>query len=83
MVKHAKPEPEAYNLALKKLGLLTKEVIAIEDNLDGLKAAMSAELKCFAFPGSVQSGATFADRSIVTHDIFQSVFNIVNECLAA
>ena len=83
MVKHAKPEPEAYNLALKKLGLLPKEVIAIEDYLDGLNAAMSAELKCFPFPGSVQSGATFADRRIVTHDIFQSVFNIVNECLAA
>jgi len=83
MVKHEKPEPDAYNLALKKLGLLPKEVIAIEDNLDGLKAAMSAELKCLAFPGSMQSEATFTDRSSVTHDIFRSVFNIVNERLAA
>ena len=83
MIKHEKPEPDAYNLALKKLGLLPKEVIAIEDNLDGLKAAMSAELKCFAFPGSMQSEATFTDRTIVTHDIFQSVFNTLNERLAA
>ena len=42
MVKHEKPEPDAYNLALKKLGLRPNEVIAIEDNLDGLKAAISA-----------------------------------------
>ena len=77
------PEPDAYNLALKKLGLLPHDVIAIEDNLDGLKAAMSAELKCFAFPGRMQSEDIFKDRSSVTHDIFQSVFNIVNERLAA
>ena len=83
LVKHEKPEPDAYNLALKKLGLLPKEVIAIEDNLDGLKAAMSAELKCFAFPGSMQSEAIFTDISILTNDIFQSVFNILNEHLAA
>ena len=83
MVKYEKPEPDAYNLALKKLGLLPKEVIAIEDNLDGLMAAMSAELKCLAFPGSMQSEAAFKDKSIVTQDIFQSVSNILNEQLAA
>tara|TARA_B100001057_G_scaffold353104_1_gene354917 strand:- start:606 stop:1265 length:660 start_codon:yes stop_codon:yes gene_type:complete len=79
MVKHEKPEPDAYNLALKKLGLRPNEVIAIEDNLDGLKAAISAELECFAFPGCMQSEAIFTDRSIITHDIFQSVCNILNE----
>ena len=81
MVKHGKPEPDAYNLALKKLGLLPNEVIAIEDNLDGLKAAMSAELKCLAFPGSLQSEAIFTDTSILTKDIFPSVLNILNERL--
>ena len=83
MVKHEKPEPDAYNLALKKLGLLPHDVIAIEDNLDGLKAAMSAELKCFAFPGRMQSEAIFKDRSILTHDIYKSVLNMLNKRLAA
>ena len=83
MVKHEKPEPDAYNLALKKLGLLPHDVIAIEDNLDGLKAAMSAELKCFAFPGSMQSEAIFKDKNILTHDIFKSVLNILDKRLAA
>ena len=82
MVKCGKPEPDAYNLALKKLGLLPNEVIAIEDNLDGLKAAMSAELKCLVFPGSLQSEAIFTDTSILTKDIFPSVLNILNERLA-
>jgi len=81
MVKYGKPEPDAYNLALKKLGLLPNEVIAIEDNLDGLKAAMSAELKCLAFPGSLQPEAMFTDTSILTKDIFPSVLNILNERL--
>ena len=83
MVKHEKPEPDAYNLALKKLGLLPHEVIAIEDNLDGLKAAMSAEIKCLVFAGSMQSEAIYKDRSILTHDIFKNIFNILNENLAA
>ena len=81
MVKCGKPEPDAYNLALKKLGLLPNEVIAIEDNLDGLKAAVSAELKCLAFPGSLQSEAIFSDTGILTKDIFPSVLNILNERL--
>ena len=44
---------------------------------------MSAELKCFAFPGRMQSEAIFKDRSILTHDIFKSVLNILNKRLAA
>ena len=83
MVKHEKPEPDAYNLALKKLGLLPHEVIAVEDNLDGLKAAMSAEIKCLVFPGSMQSESIYKDRSVLTHDIFKNIFNILNENLAA
>ena len=83
MVNREKPDPASYNLALKKLGLLPSEVIAIEDNLDGQKAAISAELECFVYPGSMQDETIFQNRNMITHDIAQSILDFVNRRHAA
>ncbi len=83
MVVREKPDPEAYNLALRKLGLLPSEVIAIEDNLDGQKAALSAELKCFVYPGSMQDEAIFKHKNLITNDIEKSIFDFLNQRHAA
>ena len=83
MVNRGKPDPEAYNLALKKLGLLPSEVIAVEDNLDGQKAALSAELECFVFPGSMQDEDTFKHKNMITYDIARSIYDRLNRQNAA
>lgn len=49
-VKRAKPAKDAYEFALKKLAQIPEYCVAIEDNLDGVKAAKSAGLDCVAFP---------------------------------
>jgi HAD superfamily hydrolase (TIGR01509 family) len=41
-VKEGKPNPEMYNLAIKKLGLLPNECMIIEDNENGIKAAKAS-----------------------------------------
>jgi HAD superfamily hydrolase (TIGR01509 family) len=41
-VQHMKPHPEAYNIALKKTGLKSSEVIAFEDSSKGIEAAEAA-----------------------------------------
>lgn len=41
-VRHAKPHPESYLLALKRSGLQAHEVIAFEDSQSGLDAAKAA-----------------------------------------
>jgi beta-phosphoglucomutase len=41
-VKHSKPDPEAYLLALEKTGLTAEEVITFEDSETGAKAAKAA-----------------------------------------
>lgn len=38
-VKKAKPDPEIYIKAIEKLGLKPKEVMIVEDNFNGIKAA--------------------------------------------
>jgi HAD superfamily hydrolase (TIGR01509 family) len=50
-VKHPKPDKAAYTFALENLGEKPADCIAIEDNLDGVAAAIAAGLDCVAFPG--------------------------------
>ncbi len=41
-VKRGKPDPEMYNTAINKLGLDAKECMIIEDNENGIKAALAS-----------------------------------------
>lgn len=41
-VKKAKPDPEIYNVAIKRLGLLPEECLVVEDNKNGVESAKSA-----------------------------------------
>lgn len=50
-LKHPKPAPDAYLYALQQLDLTANDCVAIEDNGDGLAAALSAGVGCVAFPG--------------------------------
>lgn len=54
MVKESKPKPEIYLLACEKLGVEPKETIAIEDSLNGIRAAYSAGMKPIMVPDIVQ-----------------------------
>lgn len=52
-VKKAKPFPEIYQKAIKKLGIRKEEAIAIEDSLNGVKAALAAGIKTLHFSHGV------------------------------
>jgi beta-phosphoglucomutase len=41
-VSNGKPDPEIYNLAISKLGLKPKECLIVEDNENGIKAALAS-----------------------------------------
>ncbi len=41
-VSNGKPDPEIYNLAISKLGLKPKECLIVEDNDNGIKAALAS-----------------------------------------
>jgi HAD superfamily hydrolase (TIGR01509 family) len=41
-VARAKPDPEMYNLAIKQFGITPKECLVIEDNENGIRAAISS-----------------------------------------
>ena len=83
VVEKPKPDPDAYNTALKKLGLLPDQAIAVEDNLDGYYAAIKATLECVAFPGSMQHEEAFAKITQVSSNVAQSVIDAVESRIAA
>jgi len=49
-VGRPKPDPAAYSFALQSLGEDHGDCVAVEDNVDGVRAALAAGLTCVAFP---------------------------------
>ena len=64
-VKHSKPAPDVYQLALSRLGLQAHEAVAIEDTSTGVRAARSAGLTCLAIPQAHSAQQDFSAASAV------------------
>ena len=58
-VGQPKPDKAAYSFALQSLGEESGDCIAIEDNLEGVRAAAAAGLKCVAFPNENTANNNF------------------------
>lgn len=68
-VETPKPAPDIYIAALKKLGLDSSEVIAIEDSAPSMAAALAAGIATFVVPGQLWVGGTFEGASAVLPDL--------------
>ena len=69
-VSENKPAPEAYLVALDRLGIATDSAVAVEDNPDGLASAVAAGLRCYAVPGLLHDAANF-DAAIAVQDVLK------------
>jgi beta-phosphoglucomutase-like phosphatase (HAD superfamily) len=64
-VQQPKPGPAAYEFAVRSLGEQPGGCVAVEDNVDGVRAATAAGLTCVAFPNANTADGDFtaaADR---------------------
>ncbi len=68
-VKNSKPAQDAYDFALTKLSQRPNDCIAIENNLDGLKAAQAAGLSCVAFPDANTVHHNFESASLLVNHL--------------
>jgi HAD superfamily hydrolase (TIGR01509 family) len=66
-VAHVKPAPDLYLAALVQLGVLPHEAVAIEDALNGLRAAKAAGLTCVVVPNKFLQCAPFDGADIRLH----------------
>lgn len=66
-----KPAEDAYVVALVRLGLRGRDCVAVEDNVDGVRAAVAAGLACVAFPNENTAGQAFelAQRRVDRLDV--------------
>ncbi|KKE78798.1 HAD family hydrolase [Oceanobacillus caeni] len=63
-VENVKPEPDLYLKAIEALNISPKEAVAFEDSLNGLKAALTAGLKCVIVPNPVTDALPFENHHL-------------------
>ncbi len=64
-----KPNPDIYLKAVKRLRLLPKECVAIEDTFIGVESVKAAGLKCIAFPNQFAKSGSFAKADLVVESL--------------
>lgn len=67
-VQEKKPHPEAYLLALDRLGLPASACLAVEDSPNGLQAARAADLGCLVVKSVFFQEADFTGALAVTEE---------------
>ena len=72
-VKHSKPSPDCYLLAVKKLGLQPGHCLAIEDTAHGMQAALRAGLRCLAIPTQISRQHDFTGAEAVLENMGQAL----------
>ncbi|MEM7488581.1 MAG: HAD-IA family hydrolase [Pseudomonadota bacterium] len=68
-----KPNPECYLRAAATLGVDPSACIAVEDNADGVRAALAAGTTCYAWPNANTAGHDFEGARVVSGDIDQAI----------
>lgn len=67
-VEQPKPEPAAYEYALRELGEDAAHSVAVEDNVGGVRAAVAADVAVVAFPNANTAGHEFPGAArVVDH----------------
>ena len=70
-----KPYPDIYNYALKYLNIDPNECLAIEDTEESLNSALSADIKCIAFPGKYHTQYKFDGNYLLVNKLSAKLFN--------
>ena len=69
VVSKKKPDPEIYNLALKRLGLKSDECVVVEDSRNGLLAAKAAGMNCIVTTNGYTENENFPEASLVVPEL--------------
>ncbi|MBM2577445.1 HAD-IA family hydrolase [Jannaschia sp. Os4] len=70
-----KPAPDCYHLAAATLAVAPESCTAIEDNEDGVAAAMAAGMTVMAWPNANTEGHEFGEARVVDGNLDRAVFS--------
>ncbi len=65
----AKPAPDLYLDACRRLGVKPARAIAVEDSANGLTAARTAGLVCLAVPNTITAGHDFGKADLIVESL--------------
>jgi HAD superfamily hydrolase (TIGR01509 family) len=68
-VPHAKPAPDVYLLAARRVGAAPDACVALEDSESGVSAAKSAGMPCIAVPSLLTRSLDFSSADLVVDSL--------------
>ncbi len=72
-VAHAKPWPDVYQLAAQQLAVDPAECLAIEDSVNGLRAAKAAGMTCVVVPNMITAPSDFSEADYVFDSLIELI----------
>lgn len=79
-VLHGKPAPDIFLEAANNLDVRASNCVALEDAIDGIRAAKAAGMKCIAIPSAVDLNNTeFRTADLVLPSLDQVTWNTINK----
>jgi beta-phosphoglucomutase-like phosphatase (HAD superfamily) len=78
-VRHSKPAPDVYLLALARLGVSARDAVAIEDTATGVAAARAAGLRCLAIPHEHSLNQDFSAATAVLKSMQEALQWLKNQ----
>ncbi len=72
-VRRKKPDPEAYEIALRRLALPAEACVAFEDSRNGLLAARAAGVRTVVTPSLYSAGEDFSEAWLVASDLDNAI----------
>ncbi len=82
-VRHPKPAPDVYLLAMRRLGLGSAGLVAIEDSASGVAAAVAAGLACVAVRTTLTSGHDHGAAALAIGSLAELDLQILDKIAAA
>ena len=83
MIQHGKPEPDIYLEACRKLGAEPQDAIALEDAINGIKAAARAGMMPVMIPDLIKDTTEVDDLLFGRYDSLAEFAREIEECLGS
>ena len=80
-VSKGKPHPEVFLTAAKKMSLVPKNCLVIEDATNGVKAAKASGMKCVGLDSIPASGQDLSQADLVINNLAKLNLNIIEDML--
>ena len=82
-MRHPKPAPDVYLLAMRRLGLGPAGLVAIEDSASGVAAAVAAGLSCVAVRTALTSGHDHGPAALTISSLTELDLQTLDKIAAA